>query len=203
MVSDPANSLASPYGWHDTNGAAGAEFTTTQGNNAHAYTDTDNNNSPDTGSSPSGGSSLNFDFPLDLGQAPSTYRPAAVSNLFYWNNVCHDYLYRLGFDEAAGNFQATNSTGEGRGNDAVNADAQDGGGDPHLIFPAVGEASERSASTSWSARWRCADNSAWATTSPRGRGRGRPRDLRGDRPQGAGRRGARRVRRSTTRQAAR
>ncbi len=40
--------IASPYGWHDTNGAAGAEYTITHGNNAHAYTDTDNNNSPDT-----------------------------------------------------------------------------------------------------------------------------------------------------------
>ncbi|HUM70399.1 MAG TPA: M36 family metallopeptidase, partial [Chloroflexota bacterium] len=72
IVGNPANALASPYGWHDTNGSSGAEFTTTQGNNVHAYTDTDNNNSPDPGSSPSGGSSLIFDFPLDLSQAPST-----------------------------------------------------------------------------------------------------------------------------------
>jgi len=31
IVSDPANATASPFGWHDTNGSAGAEFTTTRG----------------------------------------------------------------------------------------------------------------------------------------------------------------------------
>jgi hypothetical protein len=36
---NPADPQASPYGWHDTNGAAGAEYTTTQGNNAFAYAD--------------------------------------------------------------------------------------------------------------------------------------------------------------------
>ena len=41
-------------------------------------------------------------------QAPSTYRPAAVTNLFYWNNIIHDVQYQYGFDEAAGNFQVNN-----------------------------------------------------------------------------------------------
>jgi len=45
-------------------------------------------------------------------------------------------------------------------------DAQDGGGDPHLFFPAAGETRERSASTSWSARRRCADSSAWRPLRP-------------------------------------
>ena len=30
---DPAVAPASPFGWHDTNGIAGAEFTITRGNN--------------------------------------------------------------------------------------------------------------------------------------------------------------------------
>jgi extracellular elastinolytic metalloproteinase len=47
LVVNPANTTASPFGWHDTNGVAGAEFTTTQGNNVQAYTDVDANNSPD------------------------------------------------------------------------------------------------------------------------------------------------------------
>ena len=55
LVVDPANGTASPFGWHDTNGVAGAEFNTTHGNNVQAYTDVDANNTPDTGSSPSGG----------------------------------------------------------------------------------------------------------------------------------------------------
>lgn len=134
VVSDPADALASPYGWHDINGASGAEYTTTQGNNVHAYTDTDNNNSPDTGSSPSGGASLIFDFPVDLGQAPSTYRPAAVANLFYWNNLIHDVMYQYGFNEASGNFQENNYGRGGAGSDYVYAEAQDGGGTNNANF---------------------------------------------------------------------
>ncbi len=134
LVANPDNATASPFGWHDTNGASGAEFTTTQGNNAHAYTDVDANNSPDTGSSPSGGASLIFDFPIDLAQAPSTYRPAAVTNLFYWNNLMHDIPYLYGFDEAAGNFQENNYGNGGTGSDSVNAEAQDGGGTNNANF---------------------------------------------------------------------
>lgn len=134
LVVNPANSVASPFGWHDTNGAAGAEFTTTQGNNVEAYTDTDNNNSPDAGSSPSGGASLNFDFAINLSGAPSTYRPSAVTNLFYWNNIIHDVQYQYGFDEAAGNFQVNNYGRGGAGNDSVRAEAQDGGGTNNANF---------------------------------------------------------------------
>jgi hypothetical protein len=99
-----------------------------------AYTDTDNNNSPDAGSSPSGGAGLAFDFPIDLSQAPSAYRPAAVTNLFYWNNVIHDVQYQYGFDEAAGNFQVNNYGNGGAGNDDVRAEAQDGGGTNNANF---------------------------------------------------------------------
>src|SRR5690606_33350814 len=134
VVLDPAHAVASPYGWHDTNGAAGAEYTRTRGNNVHAYTDLDANNSPDAGSDPDGGSSLHFSFPLDLSQAPSTYRPAAVTHLFYWNNVIHDILYQYGFDEAAGNFQVNNYGRGGLGNDDVRAEAQDGSGTNNANF---------------------------------------------------------------------
>ncbi|MCF8245249.1 MAG: M36 family metallopeptidase [Saprospiraceae bacterium] len=133
LVADPA-SAASPFGWHDTNGSPGAEFTTTQGNNVHAYTDTDNNNSPDPGSSPDGGSNLIFDFPIDLTQPPSAYRPAAVTNLFYWNNYIHDFAYAYGFDEAHGNFQENNYGNGGAGSDYVNAECQDGGGTNNANF---------------------------------------------------------------------
>ena len=127
LVADPATS-ASPFGWNDTNGVPGAESTVTSGNNVHAYTDLDSNNVPDPGSSPDGGPGLVFDFPLDLTQEPSTYRPAAVSQMYYSNNRIHDVLYRYGFDEAAGNFQVNNYGGGGAGGDAVNAEVQDGGG---------------------------------------------------------------------------
>ena len=127
LVSNPATS-ASPFGWNDTNGAAGPESTLTIGNNVSAYTDLNDDDVPDAGSSPDGGAGLAFDFALDLAQPPSAYRPAAVSNLYYANNRIHDVLYRYGFDEAAGNFQVNNYGNGALGNDAVNAEAQDGAG---------------------------------------------------------------------------
>ena len=100
----------------------------------HAYTDIDANNTPDAGSSPDGGASRDFNFALDLTQAPSTYRPAAVTNLFYWNNVLHDIPHAYGFDEAGGNFQVNNYGNGGLGNDAVQAEAQDGAGTNNANF---------------------------------------------------------------------
>ncbi len=136
LLVDPALSypVASPFAWQDTNGAAGAEFTTTQGNNVHAYTDTDADNIPDAGSSPDGGAGLLFDFPINLANAPSTYRPAAVTNLYYWNNLLHDVPYAYGFDEEGGNFQVNNYGRGGLGSDAVNAEAQDGAGTNNANF---------------------------------------------------------------------
>lgn len=124
--------IASPYGWHDTNGAAGAEFTTTQGNNCRAQEDADNNNTG--GYRPDGGATLDFDFPLDLTGAPSTYLDPAITNLFYWNNLMHDVWYQYGFTEPTGNFQQNNYGRGGLGNDWVNADAQDGSGTNNANF---------------------------------------------------------------------
>ena len=47
LVVSPADSLASPFGWHDTNGVDGPDYTITQGNNVFAYTDVTNNNTAD------------------------------------------------------------------------------------------------------------------------------------------------------------
>ncbi len=124
---DPHN-FASPFGWHDTDGAAGAEYTITQGNNTHAYTDLDNDNEPDADSSPDCTAALECIFPLDLMQAANTYRPAAAANLFYMSNMMHDVAYPFGFDEVSGNFQANNYGNGGLEGDDVLAEAQDGGG---------------------------------------------------------------------------
>ncbi|MDT8305135.1 MAG: T9SS-dependent M36 family metallopeptidase [Anaerolineae bacterium] len=131
---DPAEPVASPYGWHDTDGVPGAEYTVTRGNNVHGYTDVDANGVPDPGSDPDGGPGLEFDFPLDLTQNPDTYRPAAVTNLFYWNNIIHDVFYGYGFDEGSGNFQVNNYGNGGLGNDDVRAEAQDGSGTNNANF---------------------------------------------------------------------
>ena len=74
--------------------------------------------------SPDGTGALDFDFPFDdATMAPFQYPEAAITNTFFWSNHLHDVLARLGFDEAAGNFQTTNATGEGQGGDALLAEA--------------------------------------------------------------------------------
>jgi cysteine-rich repeat protein len=124
LLAAPADPVASPFGWHDTNGAAGAEFTDTRGNNVFAQEDADAN---DTGGfRPSGGAGLAFDFPLDLSLQPGNYRDASIANLFYWNNHVHDVLHHHGFDEPAGNFQQNNYGHGGAGSDPVQADGLDG-----------------------------------------------------------------------------
>lgn len=140
LENEPADATASPFGWHDTNGAVGPEYTVTRGNNVHAYVDGDANNLPDPGSDPDGTATLDFDFTLDLTMAPSTYQPAAVTNLFYWNNYVHDFAYQYGFDELNGNFQVNNYGNGGLGNDDVRAEAQDGSGlnNANFFTPADG-----------------------------------------------------------------
>ena len=130
IVLDPADAIASPLGWHDTNGSPGPEFTTHRGNNVHAYDDIDNNDSPPV-VEPDCGLSLVCDFNFQINfatQQPFTYTSGAVTNLFYWNNLIHDVQYQYGFDEAAGNFQSNNHGAGGLAGDSVRAEAQDGGG---------------------------------------------------------------------------
>jgi extracellular elastinolytic metalloproteinase len=124
LVVDPADSLASPYGWHDTDGKTGPEYTITRGNNAHAYLDLTNTN-VSSGDEPNGGATLTFDNPYLATGEPDTNRQAATTNLFYINNMVHDITYRYGFDEPSGNFQFRNYTGQGIGNDFVQAQALD------------------------------------------------------------------------------
>ena len=142
VVTNPADRFSSPFGWHDTNGAAGVEATTTLGNNVHAYVDpTPGGNRALPLMDADGGSSLNFDFPLDFAQPPPVWADAAVTNLFYWNNIIHDVFARYGFDEKSGNFQVRNYTAEGTGNDSVQAEAQDASGTSNANFATPAEGS--------------------------------------------------------------
>ena len=129
LVSEPANDAASPFGWHDINGAIGPEFTITRGNNVWAREDIEGDGS-ETGIdySPDGGTNLTFDFDLNFDQPPVGYQDASITNLFYLNNMMHDIWYQYGFDEASGNFQENNYGNGGVGGDSVNADGQDGSG---------------------------------------------------------------------------
>ena len=134
LLTDPADLNASPYGWHDTNGQDGAEFTITRGNNVHAYLDLDDSG-VSKGDEPDGGNSLAFDFPYDINNEASENRDAAVTNMFYMNNFMHDFTYRYGFDEQGGNFQSKNYHGSPNlDDDYVLAQGQDGSGTNNANF---------------------------------------------------------------------
>jgi len=134
LVLDPDDPLASPFGWHDEDGVDGAEYTITRGNNVYAYEDVDVDDQP--GYAPDGGAGLNFDAPLDPALPPADNQDAAITNLFYWNNLVHDVCHHYGFDEQSGNFQETNYGGSGEGSDGVFAEGQDGGGIDNANFGA-------------------------------------------------------------------
>ena len=136
IVTDPHDTTASPFGWHDTNGAAGAEFTDTRGNNVDAHLDRVNDNIPD-GVRPDGGAALDFSgFTFNPTEAPTSVTNSLISqlNLFYAINYIHDVSYHYGFTEVAGNFQVNNYGRGGLGNDAVQGDALDGGGTNNANF---------------------------------------------------------------------
>ncbi len=151
LETNPDNATASPFGWHDTDGVAGAESTETVGNNVDAHDDIAANNT--IGSRADGGGSLIFDFPFDatatnptggLDPMPSwssTNRSlgASITNTFYWSNIIHDVVYQYGFDEAAGNFQENNYGNGGVGSDSVDADVQDGIGTCNANFGTPGD----------------------------------------------------------------
>lgn len=142
VVTEPwLEGSASPNGWHTFGGTT---YTTTRGNNVDAYLDDNNSNSPTGGDAAraEGGANLEFLFVHDEGLPVTngTNQSAALTNLFYWNNLVHDMWANYGFDEASGNFQEENYGGQGTGSDYVRAEAQDGGGtcNANMATPADG-----------------------------------------------------------------
>jgi hypothetical protein len=114
--------------------------TVTTGNNAEAYLDTNADNAPDANNSTglsnghASAANQNFTFPFSTTVDPRTQQAAIVTNLFYYNNIMHDFSYRLGFTESARNFQVNNYGRGGIGNDSVRAEAQDGSGTNNANF---------------------------------------------------------------------
>lgn len=114
--------------------------TITKGNAVHAGLDRSTPNGIDPNSE-AVASDRNFSFDFDplnpntgIGQAPlpatqeypgTQFQQGVITQLFYVTNWFHDATYLLGFDEAAGNFQEINFTGQGLGGDPVSAQAQD------------------------------------------------------------------------------
>ena len=120
-------------GWHND---GTTDYTITRGNNTWAKEDLAADNETTIGASPTS-ATLDFNFPYT--QAVNTAAgnlDAAITNIFYWNNVMHDILWRYGFDEPSGNYQKDNLAKGGLGNDFVFADAQDGSGTNNANFSA-------------------------------------------------------------------
>ena len=68
-----------------------------------------------------------------------------AANLFYVNNMIHDVLYRFGFDDPSGNFQADNYDRGGGEGDYVRAEAQDGNGTNNANFSTPAHGRRRAA----------------------------------------------------------
>ncbi len=125
--------------------------TVSTGNNVDAGLDRDGTNGVDpTGRASS--ATRNFSFAYNPapgnpapGEAPLSsvaFQNGVVTNLFYLTNFYHDRLYRLGFTEAARNFQNDNFGRGGAASDRVSAEAQDSSGTSNANFgtPADGGA---------------------------------------------------------------
>ena len=132
----PLTVAASPNGWHNNNTTIGGstnatEFNYTRGNNVFAYSDLDNSDPPNitTYTSASSGTypNLTFNYPyFGLTSSPINNLEAAITNLFYMNNIMHDLWYQYGFNEINKNFQDKNYERGGSEADYVLAQAQDG-----------------------------------------------------------------------------
>lgn len=140
LVTDPWTKSpgdATSLGWHYD---GTTYYSTTRGNNVHAYEDRAAANAPGvTETSTTAQPSLTFDFAPNLSLEPTVRTPSPnqqfnTTNLFYWNNLMHDLSYLYGFTESARNFQTNNQGRGGTGNDYVMAEAQDGGGTNNANF---------------------------------------------------------------------
>ncbi|TPX57627.1 hypothetical protein SpCBS45565_g08166 [Spizellomyces sp. 'palustris'] len=126
LIENPFDQNSSPLGWHDMGDGTGS-LPTTVGNNAIAQENRKNAKNPLNNGRPIA-NDFNFDFPADLAKEPVTYSDASVTNMFFLTNFFHDTMYKYGFTEAAGNFQASNLGKGGKQKDPVVANAQDGSG---------------------------------------------------------------------------
>ncbi|HEY3354578.1 MAG TPA: M36 family metallopeptidase, partial [Polyangia bacterium] len=130
-----------PFSRNDPWLPAGA--TTTLGNNVDAYVDLA---APDgfsggdfRASTTAAGAFLRTYDPLTA-PTSSTQRQAALTHLFFLMNFLHDWYYDAGFDEAAGNAQASNFGRGGLQNDRLLAEGQDYSGrdNANMTTPADG-----------------------------------------------------------------
>ncbi len=123
--------------------------TKTDGNNVQAGIDRDGSNGVDPNSEATN-ASRNFTYAYNpfnpntnTGDAPvpspqttpgSAFQQGTITQMFYIVNAYHDELYRVGFTEAAKNFQNDNFSRGGFGADRVSAEGQDNSGTNNANF---------------------------------------------------------------------
>jgi extracellular elastinolytic metalloproteinase len=139
----------------DLTGWLPAGSTTLTSNNAHVYTDINDNDVADASEEVSPAADGSYSFPFTVFTSPpnpasnncsavyvcswrsqfpqgsnswQTNRQQNAAQVFYYVNKFHDHLAAapIGFTEAAGNFQHVNSTGQGLGNDEIQTEPLDG-----------------------------------------------------------------------------
>lgn len=125
-ITDPADKVASEFGWH----ADGSKsYTATWGNNGVAQSNWNGATSNYENLPRPSSANLTFKYPYSPEQSDwKSYVNASTTQLFYTANTYHDLLYTLGFTEAAGNFETNNNGQGGVGNDFVYLNSQDGAG---------------------------------------------------------------------------
>lgn len=112
LIVNPEDIQSSPFGWHSD---GTQNYTTLRGNNAFVTIGKKTANKA-VATSPS----LIFSYPYSPTTVDwQTYVNASATQAFYTINKFHDILYALGFDEAAGNFQASNDGKGGQGGDPM------------------------------------------------------------------------------------
>lgn len=101
---------------------------------------TNTGDSPVPAGEPTVGSNTSYCASITQPHGMVDYQRASVTQLFYIANWYHDETYMLGFTEEARNFQSTNFTGQGVGNDRVSAEGQDcsGANNANFSTPADG-----------------------------------------------------------------
>lgn len=140
LLTRPWDTVAFPLGWHEFPTSANpwnakmpgmnvtkntTTFATTAGNNVIAHEDWEGQSNYLLNYRPINESmTFVFDYGEPEGLGPKEYADMVITQLFYTSNVYHDLMYRLGFDEIAGNFQAYNFGLGGKGGDPVIANGQ-------------------------------------------------------------------------------
>ncbi|CAE6394968.1 unnamed protein product [Rhizoctonia solani] len=136
VQTDPADTAASPNGWHTTGSTTTSN---TSGNNVISYkalllVGT-------LGTSTQSSATNNYDYAYNSAVSPTTSPnvDAARVNAFYIGNMIHDYTYKYGFTEDAYNFQNDNYGKGGVGNDRVKISVQDFTGTNNANFATPGD----------------------------------------------------------------